>query len=666
MTWLDLAWASTIAAAIMVLPGLLLARVVGLRGAWMWGLSAPFSVTAIALAALVAPFIGLTWSWVPALLFTVVLALALWAARRLTASRRGGAAAASDSAPTQGAWSASSNAGNAGMWAFGVGVLLAAVVIGIRSVQIVGEPGGISQTFDNIYHLNAVRYILDTGSGSPLDVGAMTSGALWFYPVGWHDVATLVVQLTGVTIPVAVNATWITFSAVAWPLGIVLLARALGGTKPSVAFAAGLAAASIPAFPYLLVDYGVLYPYHAGVALVPAAVAATVALFRLGRESTGLDPVWSTVVLAGALPALALTHPGAFMAWLAFSLPIAVVALIRLLRSGAAARERVIAIIGFVVYLGVGLVAIRVLRPPLEATLWPAIGLAGQALGEVITVSMYHTPIAEVVAIAMIAGVVFAAMRRRPADWVAISLLVVAGSLYIVVAGVSSATIRNLITASWYNNTPRLAALVAVAIVPLAAIGVASLWEKLAATGTYTRLVTNRGRVLQAAVATLAVLLLGLSMQGRSITGAIDGAADGYRFTDDARLLSPDELQLLEELPGLVPEDVAVAGSAWTGAGLAYAIADRRVLMPHTLMDISEEVGTIYDELDEPGAGAELCAALEAENVGFVLDFGSREVHGGKHDYTGFDELATSESVELVREIGDARLYEITACGGLR
>ncbi|KQM84149.1 DUF6541 family protein [Agromyces sp. Leaf222] len=663
MTWFDLAWASTVATAIMVLPGLLLARVVGLRGVWMWGLSAPFSVTAIALAALVAPFIGLTWSWIPAVLFTVVLAAVLWGARRLTVSRL--APAGAESGPVAASDGRPSKVRNASAWAFGVGVLLAAAVIAVRSVQIIGEPGGISQTFDNIYHLNAVRFILDTGSGSPLDVGAMTSANLWFYPVGWHDVATLVVQLTGVTIPVAVNTTWIVFSAVAWPLGIVLLSRVLGGSKPAVAIAAGLAAASIPAFPYLLVDYGVLYPYHAGVALVPGAVAATVALFRLGRESTGLDPVWSAVVLAGALPALALTHPGAFMAWLAFSLPIAVIALIRLLRSGAAARTRIMAIAGFAVYLAVGLVAIRVLRPPLEATLWPAIGLAGQALGEVITVSMYHTPIAEVVAVAMIAGVVFAAIRRRSADWVAMSLLVVAGSLYIIVAGVSSATIRNLITASWYNNTPRLAALVVIAVVPLAAIGVGRLWQKLTETRVYGRVVGSRGRGLRIVVAVLAVVLLGLSMQGRSIAGAVDGAGQSYRISPKSALISSDELQLLEELPDLVPADVAIAGSPWTGTGLAYAISDRRVLMPHTLMDISDDVVIINDELDEADADAALCAALEAENVGFVLDFGAREVHGGKHVFTGFDDLASSDSVRLVREVGDARLYEITACGGL-
>ncbi|MFF2370046.1 DUF6541 family protein [Agromyces sp. NPDC058110] len=664
MTWFDLAWASTVATAIMVLPGLLLARVVGLRGVWMWGLSAPFSVTAIALAALVAPFVGLTWSWIPAVAFTLVLAAVLWGARRLTASR-GRADAAASASPAGSAPAEVAPVRSAASWAFAVGVLLAAALIAARSVQIIGEPGGISQTFDNIYHLNAVRYILDTGSGSPLDVGAMTSAGLWFYPVGWHDVATLVVQLTGVAIPVAVNTTWIVFSAVAWPLGIVLLARVLGGTKPAVAIAAGLAAASVPAFPYLLVDYGVLYPYHAGVALVPAAIAATVALFRLGREQTGLDPVWSAVVLAGALPALALTHPGAFMAWLAFSLPIAVIALVRLLRSRPSTRTRVIAFSGFAVYLLIGFVAIRVLRPPLEATLWPAIGLAGQALGEVITVSMYHTPIAEIVAVAMITGVVFAAIRRRYADWIAISLLAVSGFLYIIVAGVSSATIRNLITASWYNNTPRLAALVVIAVVPLAAIGVAGVWQKIVDAAWFDRIVAGRGRAVRVVVAVLAVVLLGLTMQGRSITGAIDGAAQSYRITEKSALLSSDELALLEELPELVPEDVAVAGSPWTGAGLAYAISDRRVLMPHTLMDISDDVATINDELDDVDAGSALCAALDAENVGFVLDFGAREVHGGKHVYTGFDELATSDNVELVREIGDARLYEITACGGL-
>ena len=41
-----------------------------------------------------------------------------------------------------------------------------------------------SLTFDNVFHLNAIRYVLDTGAASPLQLGQMTSpsGGVPFYP----------------------------------------------------------------------------------------------------------------------------------------------------------------------------------------------------------------------------------------------------------------------------------------------------------------------------------------------------------------------------------------------------------------------------------------------------------------------------------------------------
>ncbi|QTX05273.1 hypothetical protein G127AT_03320 [Agromyces archimandritae] len=576
------------------------------------------------------------------LIVTIVLAVLLGAVRWMT---RGHAAPARTPA---GRWA----------WVWAVAVVVAALLIGIRSVQIVGEPGAISQTFDNIFHLNAVRYILDTGSASPLEVGKLTSANLWFYPVGWHEVVTLALQLTGVAIPVAINATWIAFSIVAWPLGALLLARTLAGSTPAVAIGAGVVAAAIPAFPILMVDYGVLYPYHAALALTPAAVAATVAVFRLGREGDGLPLGWSIVAMLGTLPALALTHPGAFVTWLALTLPVAAIALIRFARRSSG-RPCAWTIVAFVGYLAVGFVALRVLRPPLEATLWPPIGTTGHAVGDVITVSPYGAKIALVVMVLMIGGIVVAARKRRPADAVALSMFAVAALLYIIVAGVSSATVRQWVTASWYNNTPRLAAVLPMVIVPLAALAVGAAWAWFMRRGFAERRLQGAAGVV---VAVVAVAVLAASTQlGRAMTAAVDHAHAGYRATENAALVSPDELELLEELPEFVPEGVAIAGSPWTGAGLAYAIADRPVLMPHTLMDVDEATETINESL-ATGDDAALCAAIEERNVGFVLDFGDREVHGGDHDYAGLDELANSDAVVLVHAVGDARLYEIVAC----
>ena len=49
--------------------------------------------------------------------------------------------------------------------------------------------------------------------------------------------------------------------------------------------------------------------------------------------------------------------------------------------------------------------------------------------------------------------------------------------------------------------------------------------------------------------------------------------------------------------------------------------------------------------------------------VGFVLDFGTQEVHPGTHPFRGLDDLEDSDAVRLVDSEGDVRLYEIVACG---
>jgi hypothetical protein len=48
--------------------------------------------------------------------------------------------------------------------------------------------------------------------------------------------------------------------------------------------------------------------------------------------------------------------------------------------------------------------------------------------------------------------------------------------------------------------------------------------------------------------------------------------------------------------------------------------------------------------------------------VGYVLDFGTWEVHPGVHEFPGLSDLAGSDAVRLVDQEGDARLYEIVGC----
>ena len=51
-----------------------------------------------------------------------------------------------------------------------------------------------------------------------------------------------------------------------------------------------------------------------------------------------------------------------------------------------------------------------------------------------------------------------------------------------------------------------------------------------------------------------------------------------------------------------VPEDAVIAGNPYTGTGLAYAFANRRVLMPHMLMYLTKDGHVVNEGLDEADA----------------------------------------------------------------
>ncbi|WP_295774840.1 DUF6541 family protein [uncultured Microbacterium sp.] len=641
MTWLDLAAATAVAVALVFVPGLALTFAAGLRGLWVAALATPAGVTVIGVAAVASPMMGQGWSVSSVAIVTVVAAVVLFALRALVWRRQ----------------PADSTLRGRGVFVFAA-VAIAVAVTTVQLVLMIGAPDSISQTFDNVFHLNAVRYILDHGNASPLFVASMTSAGApaSFYPTGWHAIASLVVMISGVTIPVASHATMLVFAAVAWPLGIVLFTRTLGVHSRAGLLVAGVAAASFPSFPLLAVDYGVLFPYMMGLSLIPASLAAVLSL----RFATTLpERARWLVILLGVVPGMAIAHPGGLMAFLLFGAVILALGVISHLMSDASRRSKgavsVVAGIGVVVFCAIW----YVMRPEAAARTWLPDETVAQAIGEVLAASPARSALNIAMAVLVVTGIVVCIRRRTRTDLVALAIAFVASALYIVVSGLPYWTLRDMIVGVWYDNSPRLAALLPIIWVPLAARGyeTAHAWLR--------ELLTKRGVNARSArwiVAASSALIIGVLPQATAMRVAVDNAARSYRFTDAAPLLSSDEYELIMRLPGLVPRDAVIAGSPWTGTALAYALADRNVLMPHTLTATTPDTDLINEDLDDASPGSPVCNAIRTEHVQYVLDFGSREVNGGRHVFPGLKDLRDSPAVRLVDEVGEARLYEVVGC----
>lgn len=652
---LELLWPATVLVLVYAVLGGTLARLIGLRGLWVAAAAPVFATTVIGGASVIAGWLDIDWSVLPCLAVAAIIAIGIVLVRRWTgrpvAWRRPGAG-----------WSGAGWSG-AGWWTFGAAVA-AAVVLTIQVCLVIGQPNAISQTFDNVFHLNAIQYIRDVSAASPLEIGQMASpnGGVPFYPSAWHATAAVVAQLSGASIPVAINAQTIVIAAVIWPIGAMLLVRVLVGATRTAMVAAAIVSVSIPTFPLLPMDYGVLYPFQLSLALLPFALAATAAMLGIGSDAEHLHRGWWAFIIIGSLPGLALAHPGGFVAWLALSVPMVAVFAWRTWRSRAALRDRIWLIGGIAVYAVLGLVLLKVLRPPEAARLWPVPFPKVQALSEGLQLSMYYGISAVGVALAVIIGLVWAVRERTAKSIVMVASWLIGLGLFIVVTSFGGPLwdLRDALTGSWYNNWQRLASVFAIALLPLAAFGLTRMVELAERRWAAARPEATRARlVVGIAAAAVGFLVFPLP----AVPKAIGYAQNVFDLDDDAVLVTADEMALLERVDEIVPEDVVIAGNPYTGAGLAYALGGREVLMPHILLDVSDDMELINEHLDDALTDDEVCAALDSLDVGYVLDFGEREVHPGTHPLPGLEDLEDSDVVELVDSEGDAKLYRITACG---
>jgi hypothetical protein len=630
-------------AVIVLLPGMVVAYGARLRGITAWGMAPVLSLSAYTLLGVVFGIPHVSWNLLTVGLgMAVIVAAAVLVSRLLLRSSRAstlyepwsvGAAALAD-------------------------VLVAAVLIGVRFALVFAHPDNISQTFDNNFHLNGVRYILATGDADPFtfsDLQYAYDGIGSFYPDLWHMVAALIVQASGAAIPVAANAFAMVIGGLIWPLGCVFLVRQLAGARPVAVFAAGILSAAFAAFPLLLVDWGVLYPNLLGLALLPAGLGLLVLAVGLGTDAQA-RPALAWIAFVVALPGVALAHPNAFVTLLLVGAPAAAAGAWAMLRRRHAAWWAWM--LGVIVAAGVGWGLWQIflaLRPPASAATWGPISQGWPAAQLGLTNGEFGAPAIIVTALAAL-GVVTVIVQRRH-RWLIVSLAVVEVLFYLC-ATLPMGPQRLLWTSTWYSDINRFIAQIPVVQLPLAALGVLGLGAALG------RLFGHRAaRFAVPIVTTVLAVVLGLAPQGgTSMANATARAQGAYALSATSGLLTADDLALIEQLPALTPADAVIAGDPWTGTAMAWAIGDRRVIAPHVYVARTPATALILARLADAYPGSSVCTAVAQEHVGYALDFGSTGVFGPTNQFPGVHDLADSGAVTLVKQVGTAALYRVTGC----
>ncbi|QIK71725.1 hypothetical protein G7070_04860 [Propioniciclava coleopterorum] len=656
MTWTALIPSLAIAAALLLLPGYLVTRAWGAKGATAAALAPAASTTVVAVGAVAAGALRIPWVWSP-----LVLALALAAAGalvRLGMRRLARPAAAPRPRPE------TEDAPRASAWWWVAAWVIGAAFNARHFRNVFDSPDAFSQTFDNVWHLNAVRYIVDTGNASSLTVASLNTpaGGSTFYPAAFHDLAALVMLGNGGHLTFAINAVLAVVCIGVWPPTALYLVRSILPARPATILAAGVFTASLTAFPLLMLEFGVLYPNLLGLALLPALVGLAVQLLGLGRAPLA-SPALAIALGALSLPGLALAHPNVVMLLLLIGVPLAASYAIRqgarALRGATPWRFAAPQIAAAVAFIVVVYLAWPVLRPPVAVDDWgPAPLDPPAAFGyALLNTPIYYKP-AWVVSAFMLLGI-FAAVRHGMLWLVAAWGTVVA--FWMVIASWALSEFRLLLVGIWYQDAHRFAANLAILALPLAALGVE--WLTRVTEQAWARVRPLPVWFAPVFAVAIAVALAGTTQRANYMNHAVEMGSGLYKVTADSAVIDQDEYALLQRVPELVPADATIAVNPWNGSALAYGLAGRQVTAPHVLYGMTPEREVVADRLDEAASDPGVCPLLREGRVRYALDFGDREIHGGEHPYPGFDSLASSRGFEEIAREGHAALYRITACG---
>ena len=676
--------AALAALAVLALPGLPAVLALRLRPLTALASLAPFSLLVITLAAETGRLLGVPWTPLSPLVLALALGAALWPLRRFlrpepaltepaTAAPVGADRATSAAQPGTDQTGAAQTVAAGPLVALAAtargraavlatGLLIGGGTIAIQALSVMGSVRAVSQTYDGVFHLSAVRYILRMGDASAWTVGGMTAlpGVERYYPSLWHQTVSLATQLSGQEIPLVTNLVMLLAAAVVWPLGLMTLMRTCTAAGPLGWLAAGGLAGVTVAFPLMMMSWGIVLPYFLSMTLMPMVLVVIAHLGGLAPASAQrLRPVQLAVMLPVVCGAAALAHPQAVFAGLALALPLLVWACLvrvrdRLVRGPGPGRRAWPLLTLTLVVLATALPAWVLLRPSESSSFWPPTASFTEAVGQTLSLvpndSATWIPMALVV-VACAASVLLGSRSR----WL---LVTCAAAMVMSVAtrALPEGSLRYLVTGNWYSDSNRIVALLAVGTIPVLALGLEVLARRAA-----RALPVLRGAAAPALaiVAVLAVLLP--SVLSPSSRGSAQFAATQWQ---SEQLLSADERELIERLPEVVPDGAVIATNALNGSSLAYALSDRDVLNIYMAFQAEPEVHLLNLALDDAHRRPVVCDAVQELGVEYALDFGPREVGPGSATYRGLDEISSSGAAEVVLEVGDAKLLKMLPCRG--
>ena len=557
-----------------------------------------------------------------------------------------------------------------------VGAVLGGFLVLHMTEDMVYGPEAFSQSLDNSFHMNAIRWIQEHGDASSLTLGAVSAADQQpaFYPAGWHDFVSLIYSTMGTSIATATIVTVLLAAGILWPCSLVAFSLSIPKLRPLQALAIPAIIGGFAAFPGLLLRWGVLFPNLLGYALVPSFVALMVCLVQVmmrGEYAALLSRCLTALV---GVAGLALVHPNAVVSAVVFALPLVLAGVAWVARSRElASRQKWVksALLGLVILGCVG--AWWFLRPGASASnTWEPMLTEGEALYQFLFLGLENgnqlgdtfNP-SHVVGFLALWGVGYLLYKRRNL-WLIASWALI-GYLWIIAATVPRGDFRLLMVGPWYTDHFRLAALIVFPSAVLAGIGLGGFVE-----GLLTWIVRRVPRTARLNVATtgmgaaavLVLVLAGLTSRVPSVQETTLAVSKEYRVTPSSVVVTQDELNVINEIPKIVPKSDTIVNNPWDGSAYIYALADRHLTGYHFEFETSPKYSAIMHNLKDARTNPDVCREVNKYKAHWYVHL-ENQLNFGPDAQKNYDGLVAAIGTDVLTPVyssGPMTLYRISAC----
>lgn len=497
---------------------------------------------------------------------------------------------------------------------------------------------------DNMTHLGAIKSMIDGGSlnifasnaysaTAYTEVPAYPSG---YYPAAYYLITSIAGSIPGVITSTAENATNIAFTITCFPLGMCALIDCLINRKDKWHHwaAASVLACAFIAFPLRMLTVHGAFPNFGAFCLTPSLCAIFIRMLnQILEQNSSAVPSALGFVLASI--GTAATHPNAIFFASVILLPYLIINFIPKLidekigsseSAGRLARAIQFGTAAVYVFAWVLLNRSNVLAGIVQFN-WSWSMTVIEKIKALITCSYYfgveQLPLAVLVAIGAASGI-----WSRYNRWVVISYLLCCALFCF--GAVDSKLVKQLAIGFWYTDPERIAAMVSIAAVPIAAIGLSTslnfiqrlLFRFVSASQT------NRRSRIVANVLTLFVLVIllyntgdlwpsdGQASQWTAAMGQVKGVYNSESFQPYSKV----EQAFVEKVKDYLPTNTLVINFPYDGSIFSYPINNLNVYYKaKSLNNETAESQLVRTRLNRIAVDSEVQNAVQRIGAKYVL-----------------------------------------------